>query len=151
MNEKEKMIWAAGLFDGEGYIGVEKRNIGRDAEKSIKYQLTLSMQMVHKPTIIRFAEIVGEGNIRKAVRKGENHRNLWFWTASHKKGYNVLLKLMDYVYTKKDQFECAKSFYENCIIKAHFPYKLGVPKEELEKREKYHLKIKELKWGDFYD
>src|SRR5574342_52116 len=93
MNNKEKLAWAAGLFDGEGYIG-------RNAQW---HGFRLVLGMTDKTTVNKFAKIMNLPFVSyKVIPKKKSHKICYRWQlgkTSHVK--KVLKMLLPYLITKK--------------------------------------------------
>lgn len=80
-----EIAWAAGLFDGEGYV---RRVDSRHRQ--------MALQMTDKAIVERFRDAVGGGPIRgPEVRPGR--QDMWRWDASSASAVTVCQTLMPYV------------------------------------------------------
>jgi hypothetical protein len=80
------IAWAAGLFEGEGSISIDKRN---DVP-------ALHMSMTDKDVVERFAEIVGVGSITHRPYEPPL-KEQWAWQASGTNAVNVLNELLPWL------------------------------------------------------
>jgi len=97
MTRNEDLAWAAGFFDGEGYIGMAIGKYG--------VQFHVVAAQTEKSVMERFGQIVGGGNVylQKNHRKS-NWRPLWTWSTGKKTdAVHALKSLLPYLYTKKSQ------------------------------------------------
>ena len=99
--------WAAGLFDGEGWVGLVRQKNGgyRGAPRYLIYAEVVN---THLPTIERFAAIVGVPSHVYACRnqsKGAHYKPLWSWKATARLAEGVLRLLMPHLTTKREQAE----------------------------------------------
>ena len=65
------IAWAAGLFEGEGYIS-----------KAHNYRLTVNM--TDRDVLERFAQIVGFGRVRTMRPATDKHKELFSWDINNK-------------------------------------------------------------------
>jgi len=59
MDDKEKLAWAAGLYEGEGSCFVRRRN---DRATNF-FQLGMSLRMANKEPITLFRDVIGVGHL----------------------------------------------------------------------------------------
>lgn len=130
MENKLKLAYMAGFFDGEGYVGILKRKRGN---WNIEYFLQLSIGQKDGATMDWITENYG-GKTYLVKRDGT-----FYWTCSNKMALNLLTQIVPYLKYKKPQAELALEFYKNRNLKR------PIPKEELERRENIYLKMKALK------
>ena len=80
------IVWAAGLFEGEGSITFDRNN---------QHTRKLSMSMTDKDVMERFVDVVGYGNLRGPYRyeKSGNKLPYWQWAFSKKKEVVRILKM----------------------------------------------------------
>lgn len=104
MNDSD-IIWAAGIIDGEGCIRLSKNGN--------YYYPRLTVEMTHKPTIVRLHEMLG-GSIHKVKRnrKMRYERTLWVFDISSVKLGNIIEMISPYIFTKKDEFDIIKEYYQ---------------------------------------
>jgi hypothetical protein len=119
MSLETDIAWAAGLFDGEGCVFMARQV--RKSRPSLSYSLRLSMSMVHKPTIERFASIVGHGKVVVHGRDKArcNARDSWQWSTYNAKALNVLRMLRPHLVTKAAEADIAAQFAT--VDKTHYP------------------------------
>jgi hypothetical protein len=119
MSLETDIAWAAGLFDGEGCVFMA-RQVRKD-RPSRGYSLRLSMSMVHKPTIERFASIVGHGNVvvHSRERARTNARDSWQWSINNAKALAVIGMLRPYLVTKATEADIATQFAD--VDKTTYP------------------------------
>lgn len=73
---REDLAWAAGLFEGEGYI-----TYGQQHSDSVR--LRLGLNITDEDVIRQFHKIVGVGTLSGPhVRPGSHHKPIWTWYAS---------------------------------------------------------------------
>jgi hypothetical protein len=110
----KKIIYASGLVDGEGWIGIVKGRPGK-RDKSPKYEARLCVVNTNCEVIAWLLKNFG-GNfyVKKAYKS--NHRNALVWQLSCNKLYDFLKKIHPYLIIKKKQAEIVLSYLENKTI-----------------------------------
>ena len=142
MGKKEDWIWVAGLFDGEGCVMIVRRE-PKGGSKSVNHLLSIQMNMSHKQTMEKVFDIVGCGSFHKHISKLEGRKVQWRWDCTSNNAYNFAKKILPYSVTKKKELELAIIFQEKHFIKLPRQYKLS--QKIVEDREKFHIKMKNLK------
>src|SRR6266542_683422 len=90
LSRNEKVIWAAGLIDGEGCIFIKRdRPSKKSKHKSEIFTLGLKVTMTHRETVFRLLEIFRYGHI--TIRKKlEGRKQAYSWTVRSKQAIYVL-------------------------------------------------------------
>jgi hypothetical protein len=72
------IAWAAGLFEGEGCIGIwwPPSTIGRRRNPQIRLQVT----MTDRDTVQEFCRIVECGGVSQEQNRKPPRKNCWYWT-----------------------------------------------------------------------
>lgn len=110
---KEELLWAAGLFDGEGCISlIFRKEIpqkptsgnGMRSKRNPHWVIQISLGMSHEASVRRFNSIVGQGKVyeRSQVRS-PNHQKVYDWIASSQAAEETLKLLAPYLFTKHKQ------------------------------------------------
>lgn len=73
--------WAAGLFEGEGYIA------------QTQYRYVLELQMTDEDIVRRFADVVGVGTVSGPCQHKARTRPYWRWSVSNRKGSVYVLAM----------------------------------------------------------
>src|SRR2546429_2090764 len=77
---REALAWAAGIFDGEGYIGAIDRPSGPLGRRVP--HLRMSVSQFHDPDVIeRFAAALGIGTVAPPRTRASGAQE-WIWRAS---------------------------------------------------------------------
>lgn len=81
MGTREELAWAAGLFDGEGYIGCVKRVVQSHGRRVP--HLNMSVSQWHRPEVTeRFSEALGVGRVVLRTRQtARGAVNEYVWRA----------------------------------------------------------------------
>ena len=131
MTEKEKAIYFAGFFDGEGYIGLLKR-IRKG--KYLEYFIQLSIGQ-NDGAIVDWIKDNFGGNCYLVKRD-----NSYYWTTSNRDAYNILKKITPFLKYKQPQAKLALQYFDEQL-----PRKQALSKEEFERREGIYQELKVLK------
>ena len=83
MVSREDYAWAAGLFEGEGCFNA---STGPRARGGRYKNCMAKLAMTDKDSVIRFAGIMGVGNIRFEDRRHLGHQGIWVWTTGSFEG-----------------------------------------------------------------
>lgn len=123
-------VYMAGFFDGEGYIGLLKRN---RSNKYTEYFIQMSIGQNDGKTMDWIIDNYG-GHLHLVKRD-----NSYYWIASNRKAYEILKRIIPHLKYKKPQAELAISFFEG----RHQGKRC--PPEEIERREYIYKRLKEEK------
>ncbi len=97
VESRTALAWAAGLFDGEGCISVRP---------APRLQITIEINMVHKPTLQRFHALLG-GRFNAGYEHRRNRRTQWRWRCTDIHAEAVLKLLRPYLVTKASEADLA--------------------------------------------
>jgi hypothetical protein len=127
MTDKIASVYFAGFFDGEGYIGLLKRQRGKYTE----YFVQLSIGQKDGAVMDWIKDNFG-GNVYLVKRDGT-----FYWTSSNRNALKILKRIFPYLKYKKPQAQMAIEFFE------------GQPKREsrvspveMDRRESIYLMLK---------
>jgi len=108
----EEAAWLAGIVDGEGCIRIFKSK-PENNNRFDRYRLLLVVKMIHKPTIEKIFEITNICPPKKTINnRNSKYRTLWRWNCTDFTAYNILIKLLPFLITKKAEAEEAVRFIE---------------------------------------
>lgn len=96
MSERERLIWAAGFFDGEGCISVNRKSDGG-------LQRQASLHGTHEESVRLFHTIIGEGGVYQRLARQPQHKDGWTWVAASRAADRAIEKLSPYLIVKSDQ------------------------------------------------
>ncbi len=89
MTPREDLAWAAGLFEGEGCITIQK------------HKIRLQLASSDRDVVERFASVMGIGSLSGPVirptRLSANPKPLWFWISVSSNAELVLRDLLPYL------------------------------------------------------
>ena len=104
-----QIIWAAGLFDGEGSFGFldNQKNFGWG-----HISPRASLEMTHEGAVRQFQRIVGIGTINIRLSRNETSRQTFVYTAGGKKAIQIARLLIPYLIVKYEQAKLLIEFGE---------------------------------------
>ncbi len=111
MNRGEKVIWAAGFFDGEGCVSVRRRkpvNQGKTASQEYTYVLVVTANQKARSPLEILQQLFG-GAIFYHSHK-ENHCPMYTWQATTLIAAAMLREILPYLVVKQEQAEIALTF-----------------------------------------
>ena len=112
--------YAAGLFDGEGYVRINRWK--RPNHKQIRYQIIGGIGMTHRPIIEELHKTYG-GSInmnRHDLRNPKNRIQFTWHVASHQLA-SFLRRVYPYLVVKKDEAKIALDFQEHVDTTPYSP------------------------------
>lgn len=98
--------WAAGIFDGEGCVIIQRRKLTNN--KTPWYYLRTTVSNTHLPTLETLMRAF-RGSISRA-KKRTGHLQCWAWQLSNKQAESFLRTIEQYAVTKRRQIEIALDF-----------------------------------------
>lgn len=139
------LAYLGGILDGEGCIGIYKRN-NRNG-RSIRHQLTVQCNMQRKEAIQLLADNFG-GLRGYRVKNKKTNAFIYEWRVQDKKAYECLTCLLPFLRVKIEEAILAIKFYETQFNKKR-PGKFGgerkLEESELLERESYRTKLSAMK------
>lgn len=135
---KNDDIYFAGLFDGEGCVGLRKRLVN-----SVPYyQVSFAIAMVDRDPLDRAVSVYGVGKVYNAGRPKLARMQAWQWVGVAQQACVFLRLILPYSMTKKPEIELALEYQAHQDKYKHIkPH----PPEVLAYREECFLKMKALK------
>ena len=103
MNRKEKIIYCAGIVDGEGYVAIKKTKYARHCP-SPTYHERIQIRMIDEGVIAFFKELFG-GNYYREKPHCKNGKPLYCYQASDLIAYKICKIILPYLIIKKDNAE----------------------------------------------
>ena len=95
LSEKEKILFLAGVFEGEGSFGIWSKL------KTKKY-FACSVEMADKDVVKLFHDHFG-GCIYLCKRRKEHHKDTWRWRINGKGALNTIDKMIDYLSIRRKE------------------------------------------------
>lgn len=133
--------YAAGLFDGEGYIRISRQQL-KQFKTHVRYQLFVGMAMTDPRALVQFGKEFGGSLCWGSPRKNPIHKPLHFWTVSSLNARLFLERVRPYLIVKAEQADLAIEFQNG---KESKPYWGKVTSEEYARRERIRKEILRLK------
>jgi hypothetical protein len=136
--------YLAGLFDGEGYVYIFRKERG----KHVGYYLSTGITMCHRPTLEAIhKQFGGHLNGNRAELKNPNHRTQFIWGAANKVAADFLQQIRPYIIIKADEIDMGLKLQQHIDS-------VGYPTKEQREgvrnyREDLFQKCKELKTKTF--
>lgn len=141
--------YAAGLFDGEGWVTICKQMVKNRPDA--RYQLVVGIGMVHRPIIEAMRETFG-GNIfskKRSPGQSERTRDGHTWRVSSEPAAEFLKRVLPHLIVKRDEAELALSFQKHVSLNRSNIFK-GINREGLiAEREEIYLQLRAMKRREF--
>ena len=139
--------YAAGLFDGEGWIRIDKWK--HHSLNHTRYCLHLGINMCDPEAIFQLFKQFGGHFDPSGRRVKPTHRTLFEWHLTTKKAYQFLLYIEPYAIVKRAQIRLAIRFQKHVWgskrIVVHEQGGCRLPPKTIEFRERVYLKMRALK------
>lgn len=110
MISREELAYMAGLFDGEGYIGLRRRSDSRHTGRS--FRLDVAVTSTSRLILDSFAQMggsVSEQARRITLLRG--WKNRWQWKASGEEAVNILSRLEPFLREKRTLAQLAIAYW----------------------------------------
>lgn len=150
MTRTEKLIYAAGLFDGEGCIGLYNTRTKLD-KRAAYYQLVFRVTQ-KTPLCIEVMLELWDGNLHTYTNVGPNKPGPYYsYRLTNKKAEAALKELLPYLREKKSQAEMALEF---CTLRRKQGHqskleRRRVTSDELAQRDEFIARIRGEKTRNF--
>lgn len=103
MSRTHMLAWAAGFFDGEGYVVIQERNSKINGKRYRGYYLRVGLKHVAPNPIYELQKVFG-GTVRIERRKfnsdGCKRKDIHVWQVSCNQAKDCLTQLMPYLQNK---------------------------------------------------
>lgn len=110
LTRREKIIFLAGVFDGEGTFGCYPSG-------SVKYRknyLIVAVEATDIDMVTRFNEIFPGGNVYPVKRRQEHHKYCFRWKINGEKAWPVLAEMIPYMCKRRrDKYYGLVESYRN--------------------------------------
>lgn len=145
MTHTERLAYLAGLFDGEGCIGLYNTR-SRNDSRNVNYQLLMRVTQKSPLAVEVFLEVFG-GQIYTLTNVGPTKPGPYFtWRVTDKKAVAALKALQPYLREKLEQCKLALEFAD---VRAKRKRGTKLTDVELAVRDEYVVKLKQLKHVDW--
>jgi hypothetical protein len=111
LSKEEKLIFLAGVFEGEGSFGFWGKE-----NKTNRY-LKVQVRMCDEDIVVRFIDYFKLGSITTNLPKNTKHNRSWKWTVSGDKAMEVVLQLVPYLGIRRQE-----KFTECCQFYKQLPH-----------------------------
>ncbi len=130
--------WLAGLVDGEGSFNLLRTVATKKPHHSVTYKPSLQIGMTDTKAIVKSADML-DSPVYHYGKTHKGERDEFRVSMQGRRLGTVLLRLLPWLSTKRQQAELLRSFILDCP-----PLTGGkiTPPEELALREGYHLAVK---------
>ncbi len=144
-----EIAYIAGLFDGEGYIRINRWK--KPNSTHIRYNLYCGINMTHKP-VIGFIQQQFGGSLHEIDRrpKNEKWRPVFNWICGSSAAANFITQLRPYLIVKAPEVDLALEFQRNVEENKSFLKRLpkaGSPERDavMQYRHDLYVRIAALK------
>lgn len=145
MSRETDLAWAAGLFDGEGSIGIywvkNPTSLGGGC-----YQLTMTLGMTDEETVEEFHHIIGIG-VTKAWPRSKQDPKKWKlmyrWSTGAKQAQRGLRLLLPFLRLKQVQARIAIEFSETFRIRGNRGKSRSLPQTIRDQRRTLAVQLHE--------
>ena len=106
LSKEQKLIFLAGVFEGEGSFGFW----GKD-NKNNRY-FRIQVRMTDEDIVVRFVDFFRLGYVNLHIPKKDHLKKSWKWTVAGDKAMEVMLQMAPYLgIRRKEKFEqCCQSY-----------------------------------------
>jgi len=112
--KRTDLAYIAGLFDGEGNIGIVKRKCHYHATVPI-YHLQVRLTLVQE-YLPHWLQMAFGGYVSFRKRPNSKHRDIYTWQIGYGQATDFLKAILPFLKLKKPQAELAIEFQSNKII-----------------------------------
>jgi hypothetical protein len=118
LSEKEKLIFLAGVFEGEGTMGYWKNGVRNG---KIRKRIQCSVKMTDKDIIYRFMNYFNCGYVSEMKQREDHYKICWSWTITGSKALQVLEQMLPYLGLRRSKkyHDMVKSFRDSIQNGSH--------------------------------
>jgi len=135
----DKLIYFAGLFDGEGCVRICKRK-AYGKFKAIRYTLWMELQMSEKPSIDFIAKSFNK-QFRIIKPSGDRRKIAYRFNWHARQARDILKLIFPYLHGKKEQAKVAIDFQNRISCQKGIP----LTEKEIALREFFYQTLRNLK------
>lgn len=114
MSKTHQIAWAAGFFDGEGYITIQERmKLAKNGKKYLSHSIYIGINHVAKEPLTEMYELFGGWlKYTETVQQkdGCNRKGRWEWRINGPRVREILKQLIPYSKNKNKAMEIAFEF-----------------------------------------
>jgi len=141
MKKRHLLSYLAGVFDGEGYIGIAKRRARPPKQPNVSYVAYMQVAMTDE-IVPRLFHMTFGGLFRTRKPDQHNWKMQYIWYITGRNCKPVITELMPYTFLKRPQFELVLHFLNTL---KPWGYYNALTDEELALREADYILCKALK------
>lgn len=138
--------WAAGLFDGEGCVCIERlRPQRKSGERSVKFRLRIRVNMTCLGAVLRLKKIMSQGWVNSRDRS-DGGKRIHVWSCDGERSVGVLKRMLPFLVVKSREAKLALKFME--FQRKSVPESAGqkgASYSVLKKRQAFYEKMLSLK------
>ena len=138
----EILAYAAGICDGEGYIGIRKGK-PTPLRKNFSYDLTIAIAMTDKKIIEWLYDNFGGGSCFSKLRD-PRHKTVHRWALWNNEAEIFLRNIQPFVIVKAKQIEVGLLLCKSIKEGGKLEHKKGVPLEMIQLRENLYIQMRQL-------
>jgi hypothetical protein len=138
MTEDQRIIWAAGFFDGEGTTSISRQQ--HTQAKYLLYQVRVTVSQKVPGPLGVFRDLFG-GNLYTYKWKGNDY---WYWVASGGRATMMLETLLPFLILKKERAAICIQFQNELMAWNRDYGRRGYPEFVHQAREAYYQRMKFL-------
>jgi len=157
---REDAIYFAGLFDGEGCVGLWERDIKHSGigRKTPYFSIDLSVSNTNVEVLEHIRRTIGgslgTSNSYKLMKNGKPRRKLHRWAAQSNESYHILKAAAPFLIVKREQALLAMEFHETTRAFLNLPHpgvygKLPISDAEVQRRRSYVQRMKAMKQATY--
>lgn len=142
MSRSHELAWAAGFFDGEGYVTIGKRKSVVNGKIYESLYLRVGINHVAPEPLTKMHELFG-GAIEYTAKVAGNRKPRYRWVVNTKKAQEVLVQLLPYM-RNKNKVAVLGIEFQNCMAST----KTKLTPEQVDVRDKYRVELMRLNAND---
>ena len=96
LEKKHKLIFLAGIFDGEGSFGIWSKG------KKRKKEFACTIEMVDKDTLLKFKDMFG-GQLFPCKISKAHHTPTWRWRQNGYRGFQIMDKMIEFMSQRRQE------------------------------------------------
>ena len=152
MSKSHDLAWAAGFFDGEGYVTIHKRIVKPKKEthkEYIAHRLRIGLNHVAPAPVYELSRLFGgyvyhEKITNRKNSDGYNRKDRYAWILCDEQAKEVLIQLMPYLRNKNKVAELGIELRKTFTVSGGGE----ISQETLNKREELRIQIATLNSRD---
>ena len=134
-----EIAYAAGLIDGEGYVGVTRTRTNKAAKgcrRGVSYRTMVTVSMTDMRALKFLQRVAGNGRFTKIKKQKRSHRQAWRWTLWSRQAANFLKLIRPYLVIKAEAADVCIAFQDAMRIGGYLSDEEWAFREECWRRTK---------------